>query len=97
MLEYFVIRRASDCFFFSLRNQTWPSMSEYSTKSPSKEGSLPFRVLINHEEQHCIWPAIKDTPLGWSIAFEGSSEACKSYIEANWTDMRPLSVRGSKI
>jgi MbtH protein len=71
-------------------------MSDILAKVPTEDDSLVFRVLVNHEEQHCIWPAAKDTPRGWSIAFEGSSETCKSYIEANWTDMRPLSVRVNK-
>jgi len=68
-------------------------MSETSKKSLLKEDLPSFRVLVNHEEQHCIWPTNKDTPAGWSSIFEGSNEACKSYIEANWTDMRPLSIR----
>jgi MbtH protein len=68
-------------------------MSDTLPKPPPKDDALVFRVLINQEEQYCIWPATKDTPLGWVIAFQGSSEKCKSYIEGNWTDMRPLSVR----
>lgn len=53
-----------------------------------------FRVVINHEEQYSIWPDYKAIPEGWkSVGIEGDKQTCLDYIEATWTDMRPLSLR----
>jgi MbtH protein len=53
-----------------------------------------YTVVINHEEQYSIWPAGRPVPAGWREAGrDGSKEECLSYIEENWTDMRPLSLR----
>lgn len=53
-----------------------------------------FLVLVNHEDQHSLWPAGRDVPAGWTQVFgEDSREACLAYVEANWTDMRPKSLR----
>ncbi len=57
------------------------------------DGDL-FKVLINDEEQYSIWPQSKITPDGWrDVGFSGSKEEVDKYIEANWTDMRPASLR----
>ena len=53
-----------------------------------------FVVVINDEEQYSIWPAAKDMPRGWrQIGDSRSREACLTYIEEHWTDMRPRSMR----
>ena len=53
-----------------------------------------FDVVINHEEQYSIWPDYKVLPEGWTkVGQHGSKEACLTYIETVWTDMRPLSLR----
>ena len=53
-----------------------------------------FKVVINHEEQHSLWPEARETPAGWSeVGVTGSKEECLAYIESAWTDMRPLSLR----
>jgi MbtH protein len=53
-----------------------------------------FNVVRNHEEQYSIWPTYKDIPAGWvAVGVEGSKSECLAYIEATWTDMRPLSLR----
>ncbi|GAA1983408.1 MbtH family protein [Catenulispora subtropica] len=53
-------------------------------------------VVLNDEEQYSIWPADRPVPSGWRDAgFEGDKEACLARIAELWTDMRPLSVRGS--
>ena len=53
-----------------------------------------FRVLRNDEEQYSLWPAAKEIPAGW-ISVEGptSKERCLAFVESNWTDMRPKSLR----
>jgi len=53
-----------------------------------------FTVLINHEEQYSLWPAEKSVPNGWRVAdIKGSKAECLKFVEANWQDMRPLSLR----
>lgn len=53
-----------------------------------------YKVVVNHQEQHSIWPADRDNPIGWRDAgCTGRKEECLSYIEAAWTDLRPLSLR----
>jgi MbtH protein len=53
-----------------------------------------FLVLVNDEGQHCLWPAFAEVPAGWAVALEESTrEAALSYVEDNWTDMRPRSLR----
>jgi MbtH protein len=53
-----------------------------------------FYVLVNDEEQHSLWPTFSPVPEGWRIVFgEESRDACIAYVEENWTDMRPKSLR----
>lgn len=53
-----------------------------------------FLVLLNDAEQYSLWPAGKAIPAGWRAVGEpASKDACLAYIEANWTDMRPKSLR----
>jgi MbtH protein len=61
---------------------------------PDEEDSTIYKVVVNREEQYSIWPADRETPLGWSDAGkEGTKAECLAYIEQVWTDMRPLSLR----
>ena len=53
-----------------------------------------YKVVVNHEEQYSIWPADRETPLGWQDAGKsGPKQECLDYIKEVWTDMRPLSLR----
>lgn len=53
-----------------------------------------YLVLVNYEEQYSLWPSYKPIPAGWEVVGkERTKEACISYIEEVWTDMRPLSLR----
>jgi len=53
-----------------------------------------FLVVINGEQQYSIWPEFKAVPQRWSAVGVAASRAeCLAYIEANWTDMRPASLR----
>jgi MbtH protein len=53
-----------------------------------------FQVVVNHEEQYSIWPASRELPAGWRGAGKtGTKKECLEFIEQNWTDMRPLSLR----
>ena len=66
--------------------------------APSLDDSIKptelFYVVRNAEEQYSIWPNWRDLPLGWhTVGQAASREDCLDWIEKNWTDMRPLSVR----
>ena len=62
--------------------------------SGQDEDGIVYKVVINDEEQYSIWPADRDTPLGWTERGPvGSKEQCLAYISEAWTDMRPLSLR----
>jgi MbtH protein len=51
-------------------------------------------VVVNHEEQYSVWPALLPLPAGWRPAgFEGTREQALAHIETVWTDLRPLSLR----
>ncbi|MEN2507858.1 MbtH family protein [Stutzerimonas stutzeri] len=53
-----------------------------------------FKVLVNHEEQYSLWPDYKAVPTGWrETGQRGSKAECLAYVEREWTDMRPLSLR----
>jgi MbtH protein len=54
-----------------------------------------LRVVVNHEDQHSIWPVDRELPPGWTeVGVRGSKAECLAYIETAWTDMRPRSIRG---
>lgn len=57
-----------------------------------EEGS--FVVLVNDEEQHSLWPTFADVPAGWRVVHgEADRASCLNYIEQNWPDIRPKSLR----
>ncbi|QFZ20394.1 MbtH family protein [Saccharothrix syringae] len=64
------------------------------TTNPFDDESGRFYVLANDEEQHSLWPAFLQVPTGWRVVFgEQSRAACLAYVEENWTDLRPKSLR----
>jgi uncharacterized protein YbdZ (MbtH family) len=61
--------------------------------NPFEDPDASYRVLVNDEGQHSLWPASLPTPHGWSAVHDTDSRAnCLEYIEKNWTDMRPQSL-----
>ncbi|ORB28510.1 MbtH family protein [Mycolicibacterium parafortuitum] len=62
--------------------------------NPFDDDAGRFYVLDNDEDQHSLWPVFADVPAGWRVVFgEASREECLSYVEQNWTDLRPRSLR----
>jgi MbtH protein len=62
--------------------------------NPFDDDTGTFYVLTNTEEQHSLWPVFVDVPVGWHVVFGEATRAnCLDYIAANWTDMRPRSLR----
>lgn len=55
-----------------------------------------FIAVRNGEGQYSIWPADRPPPEGWTEAgARGVKADCLAFIEAHWTDMRPLSLQAS--
>lgn len=62
--------------------------------NPFDNASSEFLVLVNHEEQHSLWPAYIDVPNGWDTAYGPHDRtSCLDYVSANWTDITPKSRR----
>jgi MbtH protein len=58
------------------------------------EDKRTYMVLVNHEEQYCLWPEAIAVPEGWRSAGKtGTKQECLDYVREVWTDMRPLSLR----
>ncbi|MGY0231938.1 MbtH family protein [Longispora urticae] len=53
-----------------------------------------YAVVRNDEEQYSVWAEGRELPAGWhATGFTGTREECLARIEAEWTDLRPLSLR----
>jgi MbtH protein len=62
--------------------------------NPFDDDNGAFLVLVNDEGQHSLWPAFAGIPAGWrAVHGEASRAECLDYVEQNWTDMRPKSLR----
>jgi uncharacterized protein YbdZ (MbtH family) len=62
--------------------------------NPFEDPDGRYFVLVNDEDQHSLWPSFVDVPAGWTAVFgEDTREACLSYVETHWTDLRPRSLR----
>jgi MbtH protein len=65
--------------------------------NPFESDEIEYRVLVNAEGQHSLWPTFREIPAGWSaVGSTGSRQACLDWIEARWTDIRPRSVIESR-
>ncbi|WP_033212777.1 MbtH family protein [Kitasatospora phosalacinea] len=61
--------------------------------NPFDDQDASFKVLVNAEGQHSLWPAFAAVPAGWSVALADTDRAaCLAYVEEHWTDMRPKSL-----
>jgi uncharacterized protein YbdZ (MbtH family) len=62
--------------------------------NPFDDPDGTFRVLVNDEDQHSLWPDFGPVPAGWRSVFGPDSRAaCLAYVEQHWTDLRPRSLR----
>ncbi len=75
-------------------NTPHPCDRSRKTVLEKDDADRQYQVLVNHEEQYSLWPLDKPAPAGWrQVGPTGSKEACLEYVNATWTDMRPLSMR----
>lgn len=62
--------------------------------NPFDDTEGKFLVLMNEEEQYSLWPSFIEVPKGWrTVLDETDRNTCVDFIEKNWTDMRPKSLR----
>jgi MbtH protein len=60
------------------------------------QNDFDYKILVNDEGQYSIWPEMKASPLGWKeTGPAGSKEEVLEWVKANWTDMRPASLRAT--
>jgi MbtH protein len=53
-----------------------------------------YVVVMNEEERYSIWPDAHPMPTGWeALDSRGTKRECLDFIDREWTDMRPLSLR----
>jgi uncharacterized protein YbdZ (MbtH family) len=67
------------------------------SNNPFDDQDGRFLVLVNDEEQYSLWPTFAAVPAGWTVVFGGPDgtdrDAALRYVDENWTDMRPRSLR----
>lgn len=62
--------------------------------NPFDDDNGSFFALVNDEDQHSLWPEFADIPAGWRVVYGAAARAaCLDYIEQQWTDIRPKSLR----
>jgi MbtH protein len=58
--------------------------------NPFDDADGSFTVLVNAEGQHSLWPALRQSPVGWTaVCGPATREQCLAYVEEHWTDLRP--------
>jgi MbtH protein len=64
--------------------------------NPFEDESATYLVVVNYEGQYSLWPTFLVLPQGWTaVGPTGGREECLDWIEAHWTDMRPISLRST--
>ncbi|MFV0526426.1 MAG: MbtH family protein [Acidimicrobiales bacterium] len=64
------------------------------TTNPLDDENGTFLVLRNDEEQYSLWPAFAEVPAGWTVVLpETNRTSALAYVEQEWTDLRPRSLR----
>ncbi|WP_369211085.1 MbtH family protein [Streptomyces flavofungini] len=62
--------------------------------NPFDAPDAAYRVLVNEERQHSLWPEDLPVPGGWSPVFgPDTRDACVDHVDTHWSDMRPPSIR----
>jgi uncharacterized protein YbdZ (MbtH family) len=67
------------------------------SNNPFDDPDGTFFVLVNDEQQYSLWPVFAAVPGGWTVVFGGPDGTARDdalqYVDENWTDMRPRSLR----
>lgn len=71
-------------------------MTDPYESNPFDTPDSSFLVLVNEDEQYSLWPADFPVPSGWTTALlAGTRDDALRWVEENWTDLRPRSVRAT--
>lgn len=63
------------------------------SSNPFENSEGVYTVLVNHENQHSLWPDFAEVPDGWTVVHgPAGRQDCLEYVETHWTDMRPTSL-----
>jgi MbtH protein len=82
-----------DRFWIECSNAAVTTRSNTGATGPFDDKTLTYVVVVNHENQHSLWPEPVDIPDGWSPVFgPAGHEDCLAYVDRSWTDMRPKSL-----
>ncbi|HEX8558579.1 MAG TPA: MbtH family protein [Pyrinomonadaceae bacterium] len=61
-----------------------------STRDGDEPDDTTYRVVVDHEGRRSIWPADRETPLGWGDAGKsGSKQECLDYVKDDSAEGRP--------
>lgn len=56
-----------------------------------------FKVLMNDEDQHSLWPSAQPIPDGWKqVGPVGTKQQCVEWIDQNWPNIAPSSIRSTR-
>ena len=68
-------------------------MSKGVNNNLSMDGDS-FKILVNDEGQHSIWPSGQPIPAGWQqVGPVGPKPDCLEWIKTHWPDIAPKSLR----
>jgi uncharacterized protein YbdZ (MbtH family) len=61
--------------------------------NPFESDEIDYRILVNVEGQHSLWPDFREVPNGWlAVGPRGRRQDCLEWVEKHWIDMRPKSL-----
>ena len=68
-------------------------MSKGVNSNLSMDGDS-FKILVNDEGQHSIWPSGQPIPAGWQqVGPVGPKPDCLEWIKTHWPNIAPKSLR----
>lgn len=57
----------------------------------------PHRIVCNAEEQHALWPAARDVPVGWAaVGGPAPRDECLAAVGDLWPEITPRSAAGPR-
>ena len=77
----------------STANPVNPARTQDASGNAFDDPDALYRVLVNAEGQHSLWPEFAEVPAGWRAVHGPAGRAeCVAYVERHWTDMRPRTL-----
>jgi MbtH protein len=64
---------------------------------PDETEEKVYKVVVNDEKQHSIWPADRENTEGWSdVGKTGTQDECQAYVNDAWADAIPSLIEEHK-